>query len=116
MTSDRPPRALREVCGSRDSSVDIVTVLRTGQLRSRGSIPGRDTGQELSVRLWGPQASYSVLRVKRPGLRMSGAIPLPLPTHVVEWAVNAVKWLGRVGNHVPTVRMSGTLPPVHRMA
>ena len=49
-----------------------------------------------------------VPRVKRPGLKMSGAIPLPPPPYVVvEWAVNVVKWLGRVGNHVPPSSTDG---------
>jgi hypothetical protein len=51
-------RVFRDICGSGDSSVDIVIRLRTGQPSNRGSIPGRKKGliysAELSDWLWDP--------------------------------------------------------------
>ena len=73
VTSDRSKLVFRDICGRRDSSLDIVTGLRGGQLRNRGSIPGKDKGllcsPELSGRLCGPRCLLYrwAPRVKRPG-------------------------------------------------
>jgi hypothetical protein len=100
------------MCGSRDSSVDIVTATDWTTEKS-WFVSGQVQRTSLLSRAFRPALGPTKLpvhwvRVKRPGLRISGAIPLPSPLHVVvEWTVSAVKWLGRVGSHVPPSSAEG---------
>jgi hypothetical protein len=82
--------------GSRDSSGSIVIRLRTGEPRSRGSIPGR--GKDCSI-LYNVQTGFE----DHPAscIMVLGAVSL------------GVKWQGRESDHSPPseVKIGGTIPP-----
>ena len=119
----RPEHAFRDVCGSRDSSVDIVNGLQTSSWEIVVCFRAGTRDKSFQAGCGAHQTSCSVgTTCKATGAENERAKPLPPPLTCLR---GVGCYCGKSGWVVlvttcpllaPRIRMSGAIPPVHCMA